>query len=182
MTILLGPLDRAFLRRIVLDFRRKRQSLMNSHRQSRWITSDSGYSSIISAAVRLHDQCVAIGQASGGAAAVQLLNEGVLVREIPFNPALLQQLREGLCNPQGDGFSLTLWPFRDMPVDHPAYSAVNLLAVSRMIPMSGNDVEFQPDQPATVDWQQSVREATTLVKQQVPELNMMNTAQTRGKL
>jgi len=34
------PLDRAFLRRIVFYSRRKRQSLCNSHRQSRWINSD----------------------------------------------------------------------------------------------------------------------------------------------
>jgi len=36
----LGHLVSPFFNRIVIQSRRKRQSLMNSHRQSRWITSD----------------------------------------------------------------------------------------------------------------------------------------------
>lgn len=128
-----------------------------------------GYSSLISAAVRLHDQCVAIGQAAGAAAAVKLLNDEISLRDIPFDPALLQQLREGLCASTDGGIPMALWPFRDLVADDPSYVAANLLAVSKMLPMEGDEVTFRPNDPATSEWISSIVEATKQVKQDVPE-------------
>lgn len=139
-----------------------------------------GYSSIISAAIRLHDQCVAIGQSSGAAAAVQLLNDNVSVRDIPFQPDLLQQVREGLCTSTNGGIPLALWPFRDLVIDDPSYIAANLLAVSRMLPIEGDEVEFRPNDPATPEWIDDVISATKLVKNDVPE-SVSFASMTRGE-
>jgi len=140
-----------------------------------------GYSSIISSAIRLHDQCVAIGQSAGAAAAVELLNDDVLVRQIPSRPELLQQLREGLCSRESAaGVPMVLWPYRDLTPDHPAFVAVNLLSVSGLLPIGPDEVTFQPDLPATADWKREVREVTARSRQNVPELPD-GAGQTRGE-
>ena len=102
-----------------------------------------GYSSIVSSAFRLHDQCVAIGQAAGAAAAVSLARD-VPLRAIPFDRALLTELRRGLCGRLDGGVPLALWPFCDLTVEHPAYEAANQLAVAGALPLYQDEVDFRP--------------------------------------
>ncbi len=117
----------------------------------------------MSSAVRLHDQCIAIGQAAGAAAAVSLASEKPL-RTIPFDRTLLTQVRTGLCTSLEGGMPMALWPFRDMAVEHPAFEAVNLLAVAGALPCKPDEVDFRPDEPATAAWRQAVVEATRKAK------------------
>ena len=114
-----------------------------------------GFSSIVSAAVRLHDQSMMVGQAAGATAAVCLKHD-VQPRQVPTSPALLTEVRSGLCSRVDDGQPLALWPFRDLEPTHPAFAAVNLLAARRALPLERKDVAFQPDQPATAEWRAAV--------------------------
>jgi FAD dependent oxidoreductase len=122
-----------------------------------------GFSSIVSSAVRLHDQSMAVGQGAGAVAAVALKN-GVPPRKIPFDRSLLTQVQSGLCLRHGGGEPAMLWPFRDVPPDHPAFAAINLLAVRRCLPLGPTDVNFQPDKPADKTWKHQVVELSLKTK------------------
>lgn len=99
-----------------------------------------GFSSIVSAAVRLHDQRIHIGQASGAMAAVCLKNE-VNPREIIWRPELLESVREGLCGGT-DGVPLLLFPWRDLKPGDPGFVAINRLSVGGHIKPESEHVDF----------------------------------------
>lgn len=111
-----------------------------------------GYSSIVSAAIRLHDQCVTIGQAAGATAAISL-RQKVQPREIPFNRAQLEQVRHALCGEMNTGVPVLIWPYRDLAPSHSNFEAINRLAARGAIPMEVREVDFRPDDQATPEWQ-----------------------------
>ncbi len=113
-----------------------------------------GVSSIVSAAIRLHDQCVHVGQAAGATAAI-CLQDGIQPRQIPYDSARLETVRDALCGGT-EGVPILLWPYRDLPADHPAFVAVNRLAATGSLPMHRREVDFQPDAPATAEWRAEV--------------------------
>lgn len=116
-----------------------------------------GYSSIVSSAVRIHDQSVAIGQAAGAAAAVAL-RKGIQPRALPYDLNLLSSVQRALVE-QGDaGTPAILWPFRDIGPEHAAYAAANLLAGHQLLPLEPGDVDFRPDDPVNADWRRVVVE------------------------
>lgn len=118
-----------------------------------------GYTSIVSSAVRLHDQSLAIGQAAGGLAAMALA-DGVQPRALPFDRHRMSRLWRSLASSPDGGSPVLLWPFRDVAPDHPSFAAVQLLAIHRMLPLSPREIDFQPDARATAEWRQAVCEAT----------------------
>ncbi len=122
-----------------------------------------GYSSIVSAAIRLHDQCVYLGQAAGATAAVSLA-AGIQPRRIPFDRELLERVRGGLCGSQTPGLPMLLWPFRDLPVEAEAYVAINRLAAREAFPLGRRDVDFRPDEPASESWRVAVVERSLATK------------------
>ncbi|QDU59272.1 FAD dependent oxidoreductase [Planctomycetes bacterium Pan216] len=114
-----------------------------------------GYSSIVSSAIRLHDQCIAIGQAAGAVAAVSLAND-VQPWVISGNPTLLAEVRDGLCRDSGNAVPLTLWPYRDLEPADPSFAAVNRLAVRQVFPWKSKRTAFRPEEPATEEWRRQV--------------------------
>ena len=110
-----------------------------------------GYSSIVCAAIRLHDQCIATGQASGALAAVSLRRD-IQPRTIPYDRNLLEHVRDGLCGGTEDGVPLQLWPYRDLSPTHDSFVAINRLAAMRVLPLKDREVDFRPDAPAAADW------------------------------
>lgn len=110
-----------------------------------------GYSSIVCAAIRLHDQCIAIGQAAGATAAISL-RTGIPPRAIPYDRTQLDQVRNALCGESAQTVPLLIWPFRDLPADHEAFVAVNRLAARGGLPLDVRDVDFRPDEPAISEW------------------------------
>ncbi len=139
-----------------------------------------GFSSIVSSAVRLHDQSVAIGAAAGAVAAVSLQRD-VLPRDIWADRTLLNAVWEGLCSRVGGSVPQTLWPFADLDPDHPAFEAVNLLAVRGGLPVHPGRVNFRPDEPATTDWKKEAIRRTLSVKQADPvNLPDLHRNETRG--
>jgi len=106
-----------------------------------------GFSSIVSAAIRLHDQRIHIGQAAGATAAVALIQK-VNPRAIVYDSKLLESVRDGLCSDEMDGEPLLLWPFRDLSSDDSSFVAANRLAALGMLPKGEREVDFRPDDPA----------------------------------
>ncbi|MBP86394.1 MAG: hypothetical protein CMJ64_06725 [Planctomycetaceae bacterium] len=125
-----------------------------------------GYSSIVSSALRLHDQSIAVGQAAGAVAAVAIESKE-MPRELPYDRNLMSQIREGLCARLDGGQPHTLWPFADLEPDHPAFEAANLLAIRGGLPLRGIDVRFHADQPASEAWRFDVVEKSLQTKMSV---------------
>ena len=123
-----------------------------------------GYSSIVSSAIRLHDQSTAMGTASGAVAAVSVLND-VDPRVIPYDRTLLGRVWNGLCNSNGDGVPHTLWPFRDLEPNHPAFVAANQIAVRGGMTLNPRGTAFRPDDPADGEWMENVIALTMPTKQ-----------------
>ncbi len=124
-----------------------------------------GYSAVVASAVRLHDQSMAIGQAAGAVAAVALREQKPL-RAIPWDRQLLAQVWHALCRRgKPSEVPAVLWPFRDLEPEHEAFVAVNQLAVRHVFPLKADEVDFRPEENATVSWRQAVLERIRRVKQ-----------------
>lgn len=115
-----------------------------------------GFSSIVSSAIRLHDQRVHLGQAAAALAVVSLKREQA-PRSLALDRDALEEIRGILCGGNG-GVPMLLFPYRDLPADHPAYIAINRLAARGWIPVSRREVDFQPDAPAAPEWRAKVLE------------------------
>ena len=139
-----------------------------------------GYTSIVSSAVRLHDQCIHIGQAAGAAAAVSLRSQTPL-RAIPMDRAALSQVRKALCARHDGGQPMAVWPFRDLTPDDEAYEAANLLAASGALPLAHDGVDFQPAEKATAAWRKAVVDASRGTKQIGPDVAPPDGEMTRGQ-
>ena len=120
-----------------------------------------GYSSIVCAAIRLHDQGIAVGQAAGAVAAVALQHK-VQPGEIPYSRNMLENVRHALCGavPTDKSAPLLLWPYRDLPADHPNFVAINRLAAIGILPAQSLDVDCLPNDRADDDWIKAVVKAT----------------------
>lgn len=110
-----------------------------------------GFSSIVSAAIRLHDQRIHIGQAAGATAAVSLRTKSD-PRELVYDREKLEAVRHALCGEVKDAEPLLLWPFRDLATSHPNFVAINRLAAMGVLPMSSDEVDFRPDEKADLAW------------------------------
>jgi len=113
-----------------------------------------GFSSIVSAAIRLHDQRIHIGQAAAAVAAISLKHQQQ-PRDIAVDRTRLEEVRHALCGGT-EGVPILLWPYRDLPANHPAFTAINRLAARGLLPISQGEVDFQPDAPATYEWREAV--------------------------
>lgn len=110
-----------------------------------------GFSSIVSAAIRLHDQRVHIGQAAGAVAAIAL-EKNVKPREMPYDFGLLESVRHALCGGTKGAVPLLLWPFRDLPADHPQFVAINRVAASQDLRFDALEVDSNADVRSNKDW------------------------------
>ncbi|MEM9018729.1 MAG: FAD-dependent oxidoreductase, partial [Verrucomicrobiota bacterium] len=117
-----------------------------------------GYSSMVSAAIRLHDQCIHVGQAAAALAAVSLKNE-IDPRDVPYRRDRLEEVRYLLCGGHW-GRPLLLFPWRDLPADHEAFVAINRLSALGCFPTDAESVDFRPDDLAELSWVEEVREVT----------------------
>ncbi len=114
-----------------------------------------GFSSIVSAAIRLHDQRIQIGQAAGATAAV-VLRTGDRARELVYDRAKLESIRDELCGEREGAIPALIWPFRDLPADHVNFVAINRLAALGVLPIASREVDFRPAELAGKEWMQEV--------------------------
>ncbi|MBL9113648.1 MAG: FAD-dependent oxidoreductase [Verrucomicrobiaceae bacterium] len=131
-----------------------------------------GFSSIVSSAVRLHDHRVHIGQAAG-ALAVLALKHQKQPRDLAASRAHLEEIQHALCGGT-KGTPILLWPWRDLPTDHSAFVAINRLSARGLIPAARDEVDFQPDAPATEEWQKTILTRTNL---EIPLNNKLTRSQ-----
>lgn len=109
-----------------------------------------GFSSIVSSAIRLHDHRVHIGQAAAALAALCLKHQ-IQPRDMAWNRARLEEIQHALCGGT-EGVPMLLFPWRDLPADHPAFIAINRLSARGLIPVERHEVDFQANAPATKEW------------------------------
>lgn len=114
-----------------------------------------GFSSIVSAALRLHDQRIQIGQAVGATAAVALRWK-VRPREMVYDRAKLEAVRAELCGRREGAIPALIWPFRDLPANHENFVAINRLAALGVLPIGPREVDFRPDEEADKKWMREV--------------------------
>lgn len=114
-----------------------------------------GVSSIVSSALRLHGQMMLCGQASATVAFValkhdlqprQLASERDRVREVQ------RLLVTGVSGP-----GVLLWPYHDLPPDHPAFLAANLLSLDGIWKPDPESVFFRPDEAISAEAWKSLR-------------------------
>lgn len=135
-----------------------------------------GFSSIVSAAIRLHDQRIHIGQAAGATAAVSL-RSGVQPRAFAYDREKLEAVRHAVCGEVEGAVPLLIWPFRDLDSSHPAFVAINRLAALNLLPLGIRDVDFRPDDPASPEWVAQVVARSEVEREAFDETN----AETRGE-
>ncbi|MCA9425174.1 MAG: FAD-dependent oxidoreductase, partial [Candidatus Omnitrophica bacterium] len=139
-----------------------------------------GYSSIVSSAIRLHDHCMAVGQACGAVAAVALKNR-VQPRAIPYDLKKIEEVRAGLCHGGPEVEPVVLWPFKDVEPSHPAFVAINRLAARQAIPIQPTEYEFKPDETAASEWKDRVIAQTRSTVQTQESLSPPEGEMTRGE-
>jgi hypothetical protein len=76
-------------------------------------------------------------------------------RDLAWSRAHLEEIQHALCGGT-EGSPILLWPWRDLPADHRAFIAINRLSARGLIPAARDEVDFQPDAPATLDWQKAI--------------------------
>lgn len=138
-----------------------------------------GYSSIVSSALRLHDHSIAIGQATGAAAAVAI-DHGVEPRALPFSSNLMADVWSGLLYDSGDAVPAVLWPFADLGPSHSAFSAVNQLAVRQLLGVIPVQENFAADEVPVADWLTYLIEAANRQGYSVPADFFSSTPASRG--
>lgn len=114
-----------------------------------------GVSSIVSSAVRLHGQMMLCGQASGTIAAVAL-KQGVQPRALAANPRHVAEVQRTLATGVGGPGGL-LWPYHDLPPEHPSFVAANLASLSGVWQPDADDVFFRPDAAVSAEAGAAVR-------------------------
>ncbi len=108
-----------------------------------------GVSSVVQSALRLHGQMMLCGQA-GATAAWLCLRDGVQPRELAANPQRVREVQRTLVRGAG-GPGVLLWPYHDLPPEHAAFEAINLLSIAGVWKPDADSVFFQPDREFSAD-------------------------------
>ena len=83
------------------------------------------------------------GQASATIAWLGL-RDGLQPREIAADPQRVREVQRTLVRGNG-GPGILLWPYHDLPPEHAAFEAINLLSVAGLWKPDPESVFFQPD-------------------------------------
>lgn len=113
-----------------------------------------GYTSIVSSSCRLHDQSIHAGQASGAVAAVAL-RHNIGASQLHQERKYLAEIWDGLLD-GNSGAPLAIWPFADVDPLEPAFSAIQQLALRRVLGLGAADTSFRADDPVERDWYKQI--------------------------
>ncbi len=108
-----------------------------------------GLSSIVSSAMRLHGQMMHCGQAAG-TLAWQCLRDKKQPRDIASDWPRIRELQRTMAQGAAGGTGTLIWPFHDLRPDDENFTAINMLAVRRIIEADANSLDFQPWKPVTL--------------------------------
>ncbi|MBI5802698.1 MAG: FAD-dependent oxidoreductase [Verrucomicrobia bacterium] len=108
-----------------------------------------GVSSVVQSALRLHGQMMLCGQASATVAWL-CLRDGLQPRELAANSQRVRDVQRTLVR-SAAGPGVLLWPYHDLPPEHAAFEAINLLSVAGMWKPDADSVFFQPNREFSAD-------------------------------
>ena len=117
-----------------------------------------GVSSVVQSALRLHGQMMHCGQASATVAWICLRDE-LQPRAVAKDARRVREIQHTLARgTKGPG--LLLWPYHDLPPDHPACEPASLLTVAGIWRADADSVFFQPEKPLTAgEWTAAIDRA-----------------------
>ena len=126
-----------------------------------------GVSSIVSSAVRLHGQMMLCGQASGTVAYFSL-KHNVQPRSIASDAERVKEVQRLLVTGTG-GPGVLLWPYHDLPPDHPAFVAANVLSIQGIWRPDADSVFFQPEKAVSKrEWQMLLDRVPADLRKRIP--------------
>lgn len=126
-----------------------------------------GVSSIVSSALRLHGQMMLCGQASATVAFVALKHD-IAPRRVAQNPDHLAEVQRLLVTGVG-GPGVLVYPYHDLPPDHPAFAAANLLSLRGVWKADAESVFFRPDAPVSAEeWDALRSRVPAAVREHLP--------------
>ena len=110
-----------------------------------------GVSSVVQSALRLHGQMMLCGQASATVAAM-CLRDSIEPRAIAMDSGRVRAIQRALVSGNG-GPGVLLWPYHDLPPNHPAFEPANLFTVAGIWRADADSVFFQPEKMlASGEW------------------------------
>lgn len=127
-----------------------------------------GVSSIVSSAIRLHGQMMLCGQASATVAFVALKHD-VQPRDVASAPKRVVEVQSLLLTGAG-GPGVLLWPYHDLPPEHPAFVAVNRLSLQGVWKPDADSVFFRPEAAMSVaEWNELLGRLPVEVRKRVSD-------------
>ncbi len=117
-----------------------------------------GVSSVVQSALRLHGQMMLCGQA-GATAAWLCLRDNLQPRALAADARRIRELQHVLAHGT-NGPGVLLWPYHDLPPDHPAFTAASLMTLAGLWRADADSIFFQPAKAVPADeWQAVVERA-----------------------
>jgi hypothetical protein len=112
-----------------------------------------GVSSSVRSALRLHGQMMLCVQASGTLAWL-CLRDDVSPGTMATDANRVREIQRVLVRGVG-GPGVLIWPYHDLPPEHPAFEAAHLLSLSGVWPVPDDSVRFRPEAPLSHgEWEQ----------------------------
>ena len=129
-----------------------------------------GVSSVVQSALRLHGQMMLCGQACATVAAL-CLRDSIEPRAIATDSVRVREIQRTLARGK-DGPGVLLWPFHDLPPEHPAFVAANLFTVAGIWRADADSVFFQPEKKlADGEWTAVIERAPADLRAALREQN-----------
>lgn len=119
-----------------------------------------GVSSVVQSALRLHGQMMLCGQASATAAWL-CLRDNLQPRALAADARRVRELQHALAHSTNEP-GVLLWPYHDLPPEHAAFTAANLMTLAGLWEPDADSVFFQPDKPiSAAEWAAVIARAPT---------------------
>lgn len=126
-----------------------------------------GVSSVVQSALRLHGQMMLVGQASATVAWI-CLRDGVEPRAVAADAKRVREIQRTLVRGVA-GPGVLIWPYHDLPHDHPAFEAANLLTVAGIWNADPDSVFFRPEKGVTSEeWNATLQRVPESARKTLP--------------
>lgn len=126
-----------------------------------------GVSSIVQSALRLHGQMMHVGQSSATVAWL-CLRDDVQPRVVATDSKRVREIQRTLARGVG-GPGVLLWPYHDLPPEHPAFEAATLLTVAGIWTADPDSVFFRPEKEVTSEeWNMALQRVPDAARKTLP--------------
>ena len=133
-----------------------------------------GVSSVVQSALRLHGQMMLCGQASATVAWL-CLRDDLQPRVVAADASRVREIQRTLATGRG-GPGVLLWPYHDLPPEHAAFVAANVLSVAGIWKPDADSVFFQPERKVSEDeWTAIVARVPESQREKLKALTVPNT-------